>query len=87
MLPLNMAILDVFTDGSVNSRADVQEKLRANYGNFKAFKDASMDDALQTAMSNGLIAEDHYEVESDGYVKIWYKSDKDMIDVINSYIR
>jgi hypothetical protein len=86
MLPLNMAILKLFTDGKEYSRADVQDALRKDYGNFKAFKDKGMEEALQTACSNGLVGESRLEMDANGNLIVYYQSDQDMIDVINSYI-
>ena len=54
MRPLFFSVLKYFTDGKEACRADVQDALRAQYGNFKAFKDHAMDEALMTACSNGL---------------------------------
>lgn len=86
MLPLNMAILKFFTSGKEASRADVQDALRAQYGTFRAFSDKQMDEALQTACSNGLIAENRLEMDSSGNLIIYYKSDQEMIDTIRKYV-
>lgn len=86
MLPLNMAILKFFCTGAEACRADVQEALRADYGNMKAFQDKQMEEALQTAHSNGLIAESRLELDADGNLVVYYKSDQDMIDTIQAYI-
>ena len=60
--------------------------MRADYGNLKAFSDKSMDEALQTAFSNGLIAESRMELV-DGRLKVYYQADGDMINTINSYVK
>ena len=65
----------------------VQDELRDTYGNFKAFKDKQMDEALHTAMSNGLIYESRYELDENGNLVMYYQSDQDMIDLINNYIK
>ena len=57
MLPLNMAILEQFTDGKEASRKEVKAALEKDYKNFRAFTDKGLDAALQTAYTNGLIAE------------------------------
>lgn len=62
MRPLFFSVLKYFTDGKEACRSDVQDALRAQYGNFKAFKDHAMDEALMTACSNGLIDESRYEL-------------------------
>lgn len=81
-----MAILKFFTNGKEACRADVQDALRAQYGTFRAFSDKQMDEALQTACSNGLIAESRLEMDSNGNLVIYYKSDQEMIDTINKYV-
>ena len=85
MRPLFQEVLHLYTDGKERSRQMVQDELRDVYGNFKAFKDHQMDEALHTAMSNGLIAESHWERDDSG--NLVYQSDQDMIDLINSYIK
>lgn len=87
MRPLFFSMLKYFTDGKEACRADVQDALRGEYGNFKAFKDKAMDEALMTACSNGLIDESHYELDKDGKLVIYYKSSQEGIDTINNYIK
>ena len=87
MKPLNFAILKFFTDGKEHCRKDVQEALKADYSNFKAFKDKQMDEALMTACSNGLIEENRLDLDADGKLVIFYKANQDGIDAINSYIK
>ena len=87
MRPLFFSVLKFFTDGKEACRADVQDALRAQYGNFKAFKDRAMDEALMTACSNGLIDESRYELDDQGKLVIYYKSSQEGIDTINKYIK
>ncbi len=87
MRPLFQEVLHLYTDGKERSRAMVQDELKDTYGNFRAFKDKAMDEALHTAMSNGLIAESNYELDSNGKLVMYYQADQDMIDLINSYIK
>lgn len=87
MRPLFQEVLHLYTDGKERSRAMVQDELRPVYGNFKAFKDSQMDEALHTAMSNGLLAESRWELDAQGNLVMYYQSDQDMIDLINSYIK
>lgn len=87
MRPLFQEVLHLYTDGKERSRAMVQDELRDTYGNFKAFKDSQMDEALHTAMSNGLLAESNYELDSSGKLVMYYQADQDMIDLINNYIK
>ncbi|MBQ9707784.1 MAG: hypothetical protein IJV66_01205 [Firmicutes bacterium] len=87
MRPLFQEVLHLFTDGKERSRQMVQDELRDVYGNFRFFKDKKMDEALHTAMSNGLIGETRYELDDKGQLVMYYQSDQDMIDLINSYIK
>ena len=87
MRPLFQEVLHLYTDGKERSRQMVQDELRDTYGNFKAFKDSQMDEALHTAMSNGLIAESRWELDENGKLIMYYQSDQDMIDLINNYIK
>ena len=87
MRPLFFSMLKYYTTGVEACRADVQEALRAEYGNFKAFKDKAMDEALMTACSNGMIDETRYELDDKGKLVIYYKASQESIDTINSYIK
>ena len=87
MRPLFQEVLHLYSDGKERSRQMVQDELRADYGNFRFFKDKKMDEALQTAMSNGLIGETRYELDGNGNLVMYYQSDQDMIDLINSWIK
>lgn len=86
MRPLFFSVLKYFATGVEASRADVQDALRAEYGNFKAFKDSAMDEALMTACANGHIVETRYELDDNGKLVIYYQSPQESIDVINKYI-
>lgn len=86
MKPLNYAILKFFCSGEEACRKDIQEALRADYGKFRAFKDKQMDEALQTACSNGLIEESRLDMDDSGNLIIYYKANQDGIDAINKYI-
>ncbi len=87
MRPLFQEVLHLFTDGKERSRQMVQDELRADYGNFRFFKDKKMDEALHTAMANGLIGESRYELDENGDLVMYYQSDQEMIDLINGYIK
>ena len=86
MLPLNMAILEQFTDGKEASRKEVKAALEKDYKNFRAFTDKGLDAALQTAYTNGLIAETGKLDEDEYGLLVYYKSDQEMIDGILNYI-
>ena len=81
------SVLKQFTDAKEACRADVQEALRAQYGNFKAFKDHAMDEARVAAYSNELIDESRYELDDQGKQVIYYKISQKGIDMINNYIK
>ena len=87
MRPLFQEVLHRFADGKERSRQMIQGELRDTYGNFKAFKDHQMDEALHTAMSNGLMAESRWELDENGKLVMYYQSDADMCDLINNYIK
>ncbi|MGI6257673.1 MAG: hypothetical protein ACOYJU_06360 [Anaerovoracaceae bacterium] len=87
MRPLNFAILKYYAQGVEASRADVQKALEADYGNFRAFKDKAMDEALMTAASNGLLEESRLDLDENGNLVIYYKALEDGIAAINNYIK
>ncbi len=87
MKPFFQAVLDYYAQGHEASRQQLQDALRADYGNFKAFKDHALDGALQTAYANGMIDESRYELDDNGELIVYYKSDQDMINTIRSYIK
>lgn len=87
MKPLNFAILKYFAKGDEASRVDVQKALEPVYGNFRAFKDKAMDEALMTAASNGLIAESRVDLDENGELVIYYRALEDGIAAINNYIK
>ena len=84
MRPLFFSVLKYFTDGKEACRADVQDALRAQYGNFKAFKDHAMDEALMTACSNGLIDESLLVFEVQYRLSGYYGGIKDGSYVLNT---
>ena len=87
MRSLFFSVLKYFTDGKEACGADVQDALRAQYGNFKVFKDHAMDEALMAAYSNKLIDESRYELDDQGKQVIYYKASQKGIDTINNYIK
>ncbi len=87
MRPLFQEVLHRYADGKERSRQMIQDELRDTYGNFRAFKDSQMDEALHTAMSNGLMAEHRWELDENGKLVMYYKSDQEMCDLINSWIK
>lgn len=87
MKPLNFAILKYFTTGVEACRADVQEALKDQYSEFRAFKDHIMDEALMTAASNGLIEESSLDLDDQGNLVIYYRALDDGIAAINNYIK
>lgn len=87
MMPLNFAILKLFTDGRQASPENVMEALRPEYGSFKALNKEDVLTALMTAESNGLLEEAHFELDDAGEVRIYFRANEEAIATINKYIR
>ena len=87
MMPLNFAILKLFTDGRQASPENVMEALRPEYGSFKALNKEDVLTALMTAESNGLLEESHFELDDSGEVRIYFRANEEAIATINKYIR
>ena len=87
MLPLNYAMLKYFTCHDEACADDVMEALKADYASFNAFKKDKMQEALMTAEKNGLISESRFDLDENGDVRVYYSSDQEQRDTINSYIK
>ena len=86
-LPLNCAILKYFTKVDTPSSADdVIDALKADYGDFKAFKKKEVMNVLLTGVVNGFLQEERYELDKGGNVTIWYKANQEGRDLINHYL-
>lgn len=87
MMPLNFAILKLFTDGREACPDEVIEALRPVYGNFKALNRKDVLTALMTAESNGLLEESRFDLDDGGDVRLFFRANADGLAAINRYIR
>ena len=87
MMPLNFAILKLFTDGRTASPEQVVDALQADYASYKALNKKAVLNTLLTAVSNGLLEEAGFELDENGELRIYFRSNKDGIAAINSYIK
>lgn len=87
MKPLNYAILKSFTEVAEACANDVMDRLRAQYGHFKAFNKKSIIDALMTAEANGLLEESRFDLDSNNELRVYYRAHEEGAATINSYIR
>ncbi len=87
MMPLNFAILKLFTDGRTASPEQVVEALQADYSGHKALNKKAVLNTLLTAVSNGLLEEAGFELDENSELRIYFRSNKEGIATINSYIK
>ena len=87
MMPLNYAILKLFTDGRTACPEDVIKALKADYSGYKALKKNEVLNTLLTAVSNGLLEEASFELDENSEIRIFFRSNAEGIAAINSYIR
>ena len=87
MMPLNYAILKLFTDGRTACPEEVIEALKANYASHKALNKKEVLNTLLTAVSNGLLEEASFELDESSEIRIYFRSNAEGIATINSYIR
>ena len=87
MMPLNFAILKLFTNGREACPDGVIEALRPEYGSFKALNRTDVLTALMTAESNGLLEESRFELDDNNEVRGFFRAGADAIATINKYIR
>lgn len=87
MMPLNFAILKLFTNGQEACPENVIEALRPEYGSFKALNKVDVLTALMTAESNGLLEESRFELDETGEVRVYFRANAEAIATINKYIR
>ena len=87
MMPLNYAILKLFTDGRTACPEDVVEALKADYSSYKALNKNEVLNTLLTAVSNGLLEEASFELDENSEIRIFFRSNAEGIAAINSYIR
>jgi DNA-binding PadR family transcriptional regulator len=87
MKPLNYAILKFFTTVDEACADDVMAALRGEYGTFKAFKKASVVNALMTAEANGLLEESRFDMDGSNDLRVYYRAHAEGAATINRYIK
>ena len=86
MLPLNFALLKLFTDLEEADVNIVMDKLRDKYGHFRAFKRPALIEALMTAETNGLLEETHFDPDEKGTLRVFYRATDEGRAMIKKYI-
>jgi DNA-binding PadR family transcriptional regulator len=87
MIPLNYAILKMFTKVEEACADNVMETLAGQYGNFKAFKKDAIINALMTAEANGLLEETRFDMDSSNELRVYYRAHEEGAATINQYIK
>ena len=87
MLPLNYAILKLFGDGSEHDVKSVMDELRGDYGKFRPFKPAVVNESLMSAEKNELLVETRAEFDEVRDLRVFYKATDYGIDMIRQYIK
>lgn len=85
--PLNYAILKHFVKVEEASAQDVMEALKDEYGDYKAFSEKNIIEALMTAEANELLEEKRFEMGSDNELRIYYHANEEGAATINKYIK
>ncbi len=87
MIPLNYAILKMFTKVEEACADNVMEALADQYGNFKAFQKDAIINALMTAEANGLLEETRFDMDSGNELRVYYRAHEEGAATINQYIK
>lgn len=87
MLPLNYAILKLFENGDEYDVQGAMNKLRDEYGSFKAFKASAVNDSLMAAEKNGILDETNFSLDDNNELHVFYKVNDYGKDMIRSYIK
>lgn len=86
--PLNFAVLKYMTTAEhAVSVADVMKALEKDYHAWRMFNPDGILEVLMTGEKNGLLYEDHYELDENGDIVLYFAADKEGIEAINSYIK
>lgn len=85
--PLNYAILKHFVKVEEASAQDVMDALKGEYGDYKAFSEKNIIEALMTAEANELLEEKRFEMGSDNELRIYYRANEEGAATINKYIK
>ncbi|GAB2465148.1 hypothetical protein [Xylanimonas ulmi] len=84
-LPLNAAVLQQFALRPEASAAEIVEALAPVYGRDRSLRVAYVEQALLTAMMNGLLEESRV-AEDGGGVCAWYRATSTGLDTIRTFI-
>jgi hypothetical protein len=87
MLPLNYAILKLFENGDEYDVQEVMSKLKGDYGSFRAFKSAAVNESLMSAEQNGLLDAVNYALDDHNELHVYYKANDYGSDMIKNYIK
>lgn len=87
MRPLNYAILKLFQGGKEYDTEGVMDKLKGEYGSFRAFKPAGINESLMSAEKNGMLDEVRYELDSKNQLHVYYKANDYGEEMIKDYIK
>jgi len=87
MLPLNYAILKIFENApEALCVYDVMDALKEQYGNFRAFKESYVTEALMSGQFNGLLDEIAFEIDGNDNLRVYYRANEEGKKVIKRYI-
>ena len=88
MRPLNYAILKLFTeDDTPRDKLMVMEELKDEYGHFRTFKPAIINEVLLCGDKNGFLAEDHYDTDENNTLRVYYTATDEHKEIINKWIK
>ena len=87
MIPLNYAILKLFTKIDEGCADTVMDALKDQYGKFKAFKKDVIINALMTAEKNDLLEESRFDLDCNNELRVYYRAHKKGAATINKYIK
>lgn len=85
-MPLNFAILKVFTTEDRASADDVIAALRADYGHYRGLHKKAVEEALKTAEVNGLLEVDEVTLDENDDLCIYYTANAQGRDTIKGYL-
>jgi hypothetical protein len=86
-LPLNYAVLTLFSGGATADTKMVMEALQQRYGGSRTFKEKAVTEALMTGEANGLLEETSFEVDQADDLRVFYKATVDGRQMIDDYIK
>lgn len=87
MVPLNYAILKLFTKVEEACADCVIDALKGQYGHYKAFKKPAIIEALMTAEANGLLEESRFDLDDNNELRVYYRAHEEGAETINRYIK